>query len=180
MRSKWSWPLTIGAVGLLLTIGSATSAQAAALVSSNPAAGANVTAAPTQVTITADGGLTEMGTSLVVSGEDGVRVDDGSVQVIGSTALVGVKPLTTTGLYTVSYQLIFGDGQSLNGSYKFTFNGTITSPPTPTPTPITTLPPSVHSTFLGRLKSGGIGLLLVALILIVVGSRVARSRRNRG
>ena len=177
MRSNRLWPLTIGVLGLLLALASASSAQAAAFVSSNPAAGALVTTAPTQVTITADGALVEMGTSIVVTDPAGVRVDDGSETVSGATALVGIKPLTKTGLYTVTYQLIFGAGQNLNNSYTFTFNGPITA--TPTPTSIETLPPSVHSTFLGRLKSGGIGLLLVALILIVIGSRVAGSRRNR-
>ena len=180
MRSRRlaHWPIG-GALGPLLTIVIATSSQAALLVSSNPSAGAVVQVAPTQVTITADGALTEMGTSLVVSGEDGVRVDDGSVQVMGSTALVGVKPLSKSGLYTVTYQLIFVDGQNLNGSYNFTLIGP--SPAKSSSTPITngTLPPVAHSTFLENLKRGGIGLLLAVLILVVVGSRVARSRRNR-
>ena len=183
MRSHRLRHWTIGgAFGLLLTIGIAPSAQAATLISSNPAAGAAVQVAPTQLTITADGALVEMGTSLVVSGEDGVRVDDGSVQVMGPTALVGVKALSKTGRYTVTYQLIYGDGQNLNGSYNFTFIGpnATTSPKSPSaPTTIETLPPVAHSTFLENLKRGGIGLLLAVLILVVVGSRVARSRRNR-
>ena len=169
-----------GAFGLLLTIIIASSSQAASIVSSNPSDGAVVHVAPTQVTITADGALVEMGTSLVVSGEDGVRVDDGSVQINGSTALVGVQPLRKAGRYTVTYQLIFGDGQNLNGSYNFTLSGSNPEKPSPTPTTIGTLPPVAHSMFFENLKRGGMGLLLAMLILLVIGSRVARSRRNRG
>ena len=171
-----------GAFGLLLTLGIAPFAQAATLISSNPAAGATLQVAPTQVTITADGALVEMGTSVVVSGENGVRVDDGSVQVMGPTALVGVKPLSKTGRYTVTYQLIFSNGQNLNGSYNFKLigpNPSTSQNSSPTPTMIETLPPVAHSTFLENLKRAGIGLLLAVLILVVVGSRVARSRKNR-
>ena len=180
MRSHRLRHWTIGgAFGLLLTIGIVPSVQAATLISSNPAAGAAVQVAPTQVTITADGALVEMGTSLVVSGDDGVRVDDGSVQVNGPTALVGVQQLRKAGRYTVTYQLIFGDGQNLKGSYNFTLSGSSPGKPSPTPTTIGTLPPVAHSTFFENLKRGGIGLLLGVLILVVVGSRVARSRKNR-
>jgi methionine-rich copper-binding protein CopC len=177
MRSRRSWPL---ALGLLLALASANAAQAAMLVSSSPAAGATISTALTQVTVTADSALAEMGNSLVVTGPDGTRVDDGSVQPNGPTALVGIKALTTAGEYKVTYQLILANGQNLSGAYAFTFSGATTATPTsPTPSPTETLPPLKHSTFFDRLKGGGVGLLLVALILIVIGSRVAGSRRNR-
>lgn len=178
MRSHRSLAL---AFALFTALTSASAAQAAMLVSSSPAAGATAASAPTQVTITADGALAEMGSSIVVTDPTGQRVDDGSLQASGATALVGIKPLTKIGPYTVTYQLIFSDGQNLSGSYTFTLasasSGTTSA--TPTPTPVETLPPLDHSTFLDRLKGGGVGLLLVALILIVIGTRVAGSRRNR-
>lgn len=179
MRSYRSLALVLV---LFSALTSANIALAATLVNSSPAAGSMVTTAPTQITITADGALAEMGNSLLVTGPEGTRVDDGSLQISGATALVGVKTLTRTGLYTVTYQLILSDGQNLNGSYTFTLIGTTNSPTTATssPTPSETSPPQQNSTFLDRLKGGGVGLLLVALILIVIGSRVAGSRRNQG
>jgi len=124
-----------------------------------------------------------MGNSVVVTDPDGTRVDDGSVQPSGSTALVGVKALTTTGIYTVAYQLFLADGQNLSGTYTFNFTGSTAPTSTPTsasPTPTKTFPPlQQHSTFFDRLKGGGIGLLLIALVLIVIGSRFAASRSNR-
>jgi methionine-rich copper-binding protein CopC len=178
MRSRRSWPLIIG---LLLALASANAAQAATLVSSSPAAGSRISTALTQVTVTADSALAEMGSSLTVTGPDGTRVDDGSVQPNGATALVGVKTLTAVGAYKVTYQLILANGQNLSGAYAFTFNPSSTTTPsdTPAPSPAQSLPALDHSSFVDRLKGGGIGLLLVALVLIVVGSRVARSRRNR-
>jgi methionine-rich copper-binding protein CopC len=181
MRSRRSWPLFVGLfIGLLLALASANAAQAATLVSSSPAAGARISTALTQVTVTADSALAEMGSSLTVTGPDGTRVDDGSVQPNGATALVGVKTLTAVGDYKVTYQLILANGQNLSGAYAFTFSPSSTTPSdTPTPSPAQTLPALDHSSFVDRLKGGGIGLLLVALVLIVVGSRVASSRRNR-
>lgn len=177
MRSRRSLAL---ALILFSALTSANAAWAASVVSSNPAVGASVASAPTQVTITADGPLAQMGNSIEVTDPSGLRVDDGSLQVSGSTALVGIKSLTNTGLYTVAYQLIYADGQNLNSSYTFTLTatGSPTATPTPTPTPVETLPPLKNSSFLDRLKGGGVGLLLVAIILLVVGSRVAGSRRN--
>lgn len=179
MRSYRSLALVLV---LFSALTSANAALAAMLVNSSPAAGAMVTTAPTQITITADGALAEMGNSLLVTGPEGTRVDDGSLQISGATALVGVKSLTRTGLYTVTYQLILSDGQNLNGSYTFTLIGITSSPTaaTSSPTPSETSPTQQNSTFLDRLKGGGVGLLLIALILIVVGSRVASSRRNHG
>lgn len=178
MRSRR--PLVVALV-LFAALTSANAAHAAALVSSSPAADAQVASAPTQVTITADGALAQAGNSIIVTGPDGVRVDDGSLTPSGATALVGIKPLTKTGLYTVTYQLIYADGQNLNGAYTFTLTGASASPTngTPTPTPVETLPPLKKTNFFSRLKGGGIGLLLIALILLVVGSRVAGSRRDR-
>jgi methionine-rich copper-binding protein CopC len=178
MRSRGAWPLIIG---VLLALASGNSAQAATLVSSSPAAGAKISTALTQVTVTADSALAEMGSSLTVTGPDGTRVDDGSVQPNGATALVGVKTLTAVGDYKVTYQLILANGQNLSGGYAFTFSPSSTTTPSGTATPSAsqTLPALDHSSFVDRLKGGGIGLLLVALVLIVVGSRVANSRRNR-
>ena len=178
MRSRRS---LIAALVLFAALTSANAAQAATLVSSSPAADAQVTSAPTQVTVTADGTLAEVGNSIVVTDPDGVRVDDGSLTPSGATALVGIKSLTKTGLYKVAYQLIYADGQSLNGAYTFTLTGASSSPTngTPTPTPVETLPPLKKSNFFDRLKGGGVGLLLIALVLLVVGSRFAGSRRNR-
>lgn len=176
MRFRRSLALTFV---LFIALTSANVAQAATLISSSPAAGSTVATAPTQVTITADGALAEMGSSLVVTGPDGSRVDDGSLQISDTTALVGIKSLTKTGQYTATYQLIFVDGQNLNGSYTFTLTSASSSPASATPTPVETFPPLKSTSFLDRLKGGGVGLLLLALILIVIGTRVATSRRNR-
>jgi len=178
MRSR---PLSALALILFLTVTSANPVQAQSLVTSSPPAGAVLTSAPTQVSVTADGALAELGSSISLTDPDGSRADDGSVTVSDSTVLVGVKSLLKTGLYTVNYQLIFSDGQNLSGSYTFTLTG-VTESPTPTtqtPSPTETFPPLKPSTFFDRLTSGGVGILLGALLLLVIITRVVSSRRNR-
>jgi methionine-rich copper-binding protein CopC len=181
MRIRRSWPLV---AGLLLALATANAAQAATLIGSSPSAGATITTALTQVTVTADSALADMGSSLTVTAPNGTRVDDGSLAPNGATALVGVKALSATGVYTVTYQLILANGQNLSGKYTFTFIGATTATPTSAlPTgassaPSQTYPPLNQSTFFSRMK-GGVGLFLVALILLIVGTRVAGSRRDR-
>ena len=174
-------PLLALALLLFAAVTCANPALAQTLVSSSPPAGAVLASPPTQVTVTADGALAELGSSITLTDPDGVRVDDGSVTVSGTTALVGIKSLPRTGLYTVAYQLIYVDGQNLSGSYTFTLSGVTNSPSpaTQTPTPVGTLPPLDTSTFFDRFKGGGVGLLLITLILIVIITRVVSSRRNR-
>jgi len=171
MQSRRSWVLGLG---LLIALGSGVAVQANTLVSTIPAPNSTVETAPTQVTVTADGDLADLGSSITVTGPDGVRVDDGSLQISGRTALVGIKPLAQTGTYAVAYQLVLANGDNFKGAYTFDFNGPIGA--TPTPTPLTTLPPVDHSSFLDRMKGGGVGLFLVGLILLVVATRVAKRR----
>ncbi len=174
MQSRRSWAIGIG---LLVVLGSGVAVQANTLVSTIPAPNSTVETAPTQVTVTADSDLADLGSSVTVTGPDGARVDDGSLQISGRTALVGIKPLTQTGTYAVAYQLVLANGSSLKGAYTFDFNGDFNgSVGATTPTPVTTLPPADRSSFLDRMKGGGVGLLLVGLILLVVATRVAKRR----
>lgn len=170
MQIRRSWAIGIG---LFAVLASGVAVQANTLVSTIPAPNSTVETAPTQVTVTADSDLADLGSSVTVTGPDGARVDDGSLQISGRTALVGIKPLTQMGTYAVAYQLVLANGSSLKGAYTFDFNGPVGAT---TPTPVTTLPPADRSSFLDRMKGGGVGLLLVGLILLVVATRVAKRR----
>ena len=52
---------------------------------------------------------------ITVSDSKGIRVDDGSIQIQGSVLMVGVKPLTISGLYTVAYTLMAIDQPPITG-----------------------------------------------------------------
>ncbi|PHX76324.1 MAG: hypothetical protein CK545_00315 [Actinobacteria bacterium] len=176
----------ITSVSVLLLMLGASSAHALALVAIAPSAGAVVTHSPTQVVLTFDGALGEQGNSVTVTDSSGKRIDDGSLEVNGSKALVGITTLTSTGVMTVEYQVVGADGVSLSGTSNFQVSAAALATPSATasavPTPVDTLPPLETSTatnsFWSNLKSGGSGLLLGVLLLTVLLSRLARRKRQ--
>jgi hypothetical protein len=70
-----------------------------------------------------------------VSDPSGSRVDDGSITINDTTAVIGLKPLIAAGVYTVTYTLVSSTDTPLTGSYTFLFNAPASlSSPSPTPT----------------------------------------------
>ncbi|CAB4707034.1 unannotated protein [freshwater metagenome] len=176
----------ITSVSVLLLMLGAGSASALALVAIAPSSGAVVTHSPTQVVLTFDGALGEQGNAITVTDASGKRIDDGSLEISGAKALVGITTLTSTGVMTVDFQVVGVDGVSLEGSSNFKVAESALATPSATasatPTPVDTLPPLETSTatnsFWSNLKSGGSGILLGVLLLTVLLSRLARRKRR--
>jgi len=70
-----------------------------------------------------------MGNEVTVTDPSGLRVDDGTLTVIGNEIIVGMKPITESGVYLVSYNIISEMDAPLQGSFNFTFSGTTISKP---------------------------------------------------
>ena len=77
-------------------------AWATSIVSTSPTAGSVLSISPTAITIKANADLLSGANEMTVTDAKGVRVDDGSLQVQGAVLMVGIKTLTTSGLYTVA------------------------------------------------------------------------------
>jgi methionine-rich copper-binding protein CopC len=113
------------------------SAHANSLVSTSPASGAVLVVAPNAVSVVGSSPLQADGNQLSVTDPKGVAVDDGSVTVADASVVVGLKPLTTAGVYTVSYTLLATGENPLQGSFTFLYNAPAdmaSASPTPTPT----------------------------------------------
>jgi len=193
MRTFAKASTQFGAVALaalsLLAVGSQ-GASANSVVSSVPAVGAVLIQAPNAVSVTAATTLLADGNSLSVTDPNGVQVDDGSLTISDTTAVVGLKPLTVTGIYTVSYTLLSATDDPLTGSYTFLFNApaVVTTPsalPTPTATSIAIPKKSSGSSAASITVLVFVGLAtIVALFLIWYArmiwkqSRKARKRRS--
>ncbi len=116
-----------------------TAVQANSLVEASPASGAVLGIAPNAVSITGASTLQADGNQLSVIDPKGNPVDDGSITVTDASVVVGLKPLTAAGVYTVSYTLLAAGEAPLQGSYTFLFNApadmaAASASPTPTPT----------------------------------------------
>ena len=125
------------AVVVLLAFLGASTASANTLVSTNPISGSTLSVSPTNVTVT--GQVTLLtdapdASTITVTDPNGVRVDDGTISIADMSATVGVKPLTETGIYTVTYSLASEGDAPLEGSFTFKYMAPSSiSPSEPTP-----------------------------------------------
>jgi copper resistance protein C len=167
VRSKLARMAVIAAfVGLSTFL--APNAQANSVVSTVPAVGAVLSQAPNAISVSAATSLLPDGNSLTVTDPNNLKVDDGSLTIADTTAVVGLKPLTVTGIYTVSYTLLSPTDDPVTGSYTFLFNApaTVTSPgATPSPT--------VTSTVIPKKSTGSSSASITILVFLGIATIVA-------
>ena len=126
-------------LALLLVLFSMPSpALANSLVSTSPTSGAVLVAVPNAISVIGTSTLEADGNQLSVLDPKGNPVDDGSITVADTSLVVGLKPLTLAGVYTVSYTLLATGEDPLQGSYTFVFNAPAAIA-SATPTPSTTV-----------------------------------------
>jgi methionine-rich copper-binding protein CopC len=119
------------------------------LVSTDPAQGAVVAAAPARVTLTFNEPARSLGTEVVVTAPDGTTVSTGEAVLDGVTVSQDVTGALPAGAYTVTWRVTSADGHPLEGVLSFTATGATTvggAPPaavTPTPAPTATPTPSI-------------------------------------
>ena len=114
----------------------------------------------------------DLGSQITVIDPSGARIDDGSITVDGNNLIVGLKPLTNSGVYVVTYELLALNDVPLDGTFKFTVNGLSeikTNSISPTPEPITNNSnPNKITDYLV------IGLLVFAFFMLILISRFAK------
>jgi len=110
----------IGVIGISVFI--AGPALANSLVATSPIAGATLKVAPSAVTITVEVTPMDMGNEITVTDPAGRRVDDGTITVAGNDIIVGMKEITESGIYKVSYNILSEMDSPLDGSFNFNFS----------------------------------------------------------
>jgi methionine-rich copper-binding protein CopC len=145
-------------------------ANANELLSTDPASGSTVLVSPSVVTIITSLPLMADGNSIEVTDPSGNRVDDGTLAIADTEALVGLIPLTVGGYYTVTYTLLAENEVPLTGNYRFNFTAP-DSISSQSPTPI-----AVEATASAQPSAGSskgtdflVIMLLVLSIFVLVG-----------
>ena len=112
----------------------------------------------------------DTGNEITVTDPSGVRVDDGALMVDGVNAVIGLKQLVKTGIYTVNYSLLAENDVPLMGSYTFNFlEPTVIATPAPKPS----MTPTPSGNDLGT-TIFVLGLLAAAIIVTIALSLYAR------
>ena len=161
---------------LLFTLLGTTATFANTLVSTSPISGSTLSVSPTSVTVTGQLPLLAEANEISVTDPNGVRVDDGTIMVNDVSATVGLRPLTESGFYTVTYLLYAEADAPLQGSYRFKYQVPITIvPENPTPEPTVSQAPASSSWATNIFV---IFLLLMAIAVTVGLSLYARKLFN--
>lgn len=162
----------IGALGL--TFLAVAPAVANSLVATSPIAGSTLKVAPSAVTISVEVTPMDMGNEITVTDPAGRRVDDGTLTVAGNDLIVGMKPITDSGVYKVTYNIISEMDLPLEGSFVFNFSTPTISAPVEV---VPTTPAKVEgSDFATNLFV--IGLLVASLAVLIALALYARKIFN--
>lgn len=146
------------------------SAFANTLVATSPMSGATLQSAPSAITITTELPLIDAGNDVTVTDPTGVRVDDGALTIDGVNAVIGLKQLVKTGIYSVNYSLLAENDVPLVGKFTFNFaEPTVIATVAPQPTKI----PTPSGNDLGT-TIFVLGLLAAAIVVTVALSLYAR------
>ena len=122
------------------------SASANSLITTSPISGSTLATPPSSVTLTTQVTLIPDANELIVTDPSGVRVDDGTITVDDVNASIGLKPLTESGIYSVTYKLYSEGEVPLQGSFTFNFSApSVITPTEPTPTPTQSQEPAGSS-----------------------------------
>ena len=140
-------------------------ANANELVTADPASGSTILVSPSALTITTSLPLMADGNSVEVIDPSGIRVDDGTLAIADTEAVVGLTPLTVSGYYTVSYILLAENDVPLTGNYRFNFTAP-DSVSSQSPTPIAVVATASAQPSAGSSK--GTDFLVIMLLVLSV------------
>ena len=179
--------LGLALLGYASMIAGTSIAAANTLTNSSPSSGAVLATAPNAVSVTGTSPLSDQGSSLSVTDPSGKQVDDGSLTISDTTAVIGLKPLTAPGVYTVTYNLVSPSDVPLQGSYTFLFNAPAAiSSPTPTPTQSISSLPAVKANhtvdiivIILMVFAIFVGLFLLWYARMLIRESQARKRKSR-
>lgn len=110
--------LALAGIGLLAAAGPASAH--AALIGSDPAAGASMAAGPQQVSLTFSEPVQPGFTVVTVVGPDGRQWQAAEPTADGAVVSVPVRPLGPAGEYTIGYRVLSADSHPVQGSISFT------------------------------------------------------------
>jgi len=186
-RPPARWSLLAAALLALLALlfTGGTAAAHDVVTGSDPADGATVATAPTQVSVTFDEEPQPGLATLTVVGPDGAHHEQGQVSTQGDVVSVPVGPLPTAGDYEIGYRIVSSDGHPVTGSISFSLTtpspATAAAPGTPAAAAPAepTAPPSPAASSSDDPGGGAPAWVFVVIALVVVAGAVALVLRRR-
>jgi hypothetical protein len=181
--------------GVALVTTAAPASAHTSLKSSNPAKGASLAAAPTQIELTFNEAVGLPADPITVQGPDGTAWAVGKAVAAGAVITAPVTPAGPAGGYSIKYKVTADDGDTITGTVAFTLTApvapsTTSPPPSTTPSsqpsalPVSSSSPAVAAPASDAGGSGGLAawawiLIAVGILAVVAFGAVLGSRRGR-
>ena len=106
-------------MAVLIGFGAPASAHSV-LLGTDPDDEEQLAAAPEEVSLTFNEDITELGTEVVITTEDGDVVSDGDAVIDGPVVTQGLAEDRPAGAYTVTWRAVSADGHPISGEFVFT------------------------------------------------------------
>jgi len=170
-RSRWAGgALAAVAIAFAVVVSSTVPANAHdQILSTTPADGQNVSAAPTEISLRFTEEVLSVGAIVVVVDSAGTDWADGTVRLDGTEATQTLKPGQPDGAYQVRWRVVSADGHPVSGAFAFSV-GVLASadsiPPTATADPAAD---SAATPGAATTADDGIPFLVVGLIGALIG-----------
>lgn len=116
---KRSIAVTVLALAALLGLAGPAAAHNT-LVNSDPAEGAQLSTAPTEIRLTFDQPAQPDFNTVTITGPDGEDWATGPLRVEGNSVIAPLRELGPAGEYTVAYRVLSADGHPVSGKFTFT------------------------------------------------------------
>jgi methionine-rich copper-binding protein CopC len=178
--------LVVGMVAMSTLVSAAPASAHTSLVAMTPANGSAVVTAPTQVVLTFDEAVEQVGDGVVVTAPSGTHVESGQAVVTGALVSQQLLALSEPGHYTVVYRVVADDGHPVTGTLGFDLRLT-TSASTPASAPasasasapVVSASPAAESSDpgspIGPMIAGALVLLSLAALVALLTSRRGRT-----
>jgi len=125
---RWVVPRLLhrGASGALLAIGfglvlAGPASAHSVLIAMTPTNGSLVMVPPSQVVLTFDSPIQDIGDVVIVVGPDGTHAETGSPVIVNNVVTVDLKPITVPGHYRVAYRVTSTDGHPVTRELGFDY-----------------------------------------------------------
>lgn len=126
-------------VALALAVPALPAAAHARLLGSEPAAGATLPTAPSELRLTFSEAIEPDFAQVQVTSPSAARLDAGAAAVDGVTVTVALQPSTETGDHAVAFRVISSDGHPIDASFTYRVSPSIGAPSAP---PTVSAPPT--------------------------------------
>lgn len=125
-KGWWKFSVAVIAAVFVLLFGASSASAHDQLISTTPANKAQLSTAPSKLTLTFSSKLLDLGNEVVIADAKGANWSLGKSSLAGDTMSQPVKTGLPTGQYEARWRVVSSDGHPISGSFRFAVGEPVT------------------------------------------------------